>query len=32
MVGLGPNFLVALDVGHSAQATAPIYLGLGYMF
>jgi outer membrane protein assembly factor BamA len=31
-LGLGPNFLVALDVGHSAEATAPIYLGLGYMF
>ena len=31
-LGLGPNFLVALDVGHSAEATAPIYLGLGYQF
>lgn len=31
-LGMGPNFLVALDVGHSAEATAPIYLGLGYQF
>ena len=31
-LGMGPNFVVALDVGHSAEATAPIYLGLGYPF
>ena len=28
----GPSFVVALDVGHSSQSTAPIYIGLGYMF
>lgn len=31
-VSFGQSFVVALDVGHSAQATAPIYIGLGYMF
>jgi hypothetical protein len=31
-VGFGPSFIVALDVGHSNQATAPIYIGLGYLF
>lgn len=28
----GENFVVALDVGHSKEATAPIYIGLGYLF
>jgi outer membrane protein assembly factor BamA len=31
-LGMGPNFVIALDVGHSTEATAPIYLGLGYQF
>ena len=29
---LGPTFVIALDVGHSSQTTAAIYLGLGYLF
>jgi outer membrane protein assembly factor BamA len=31
-ISFGPSFVVAVDVGHSSQATAPIYIGLGYMF
>jgi outer membrane protein assembly factor BamA len=31
-VGRGSNFVVALDVGHSSQSTASIYLGLGFLF
>jgi outer membrane protein assembly factor BamA len=31
-LGFGPSFVVAVDVGHSSQSTAPIYIGLGYMF
>jgi outer membrane protein assembly factor BamA len=31
-VGFGQSFIVAIDVGHSKQSTAPIYIGLGYMF
>jgi len=31
-LSLGPSFVVAVDVGHSAQSAAPIYIGLGYMF
>jgi len=31
-VGLGESFVVALDVGHSKESTAPLYIGLGYMF
>ena len=31
-LALGSSFVVALDVGHSAQSTAPMYIGLGYMF
>lgn len=31
-LGLGSSFVVAVDVGHSTQSTAPIYIGLGYMF
>lgn len=30
--GFGPSFVIALDVGHSAQSTAPVYIGLGYVF
>ena len=28
----GQNFVIALDVGHSKESTAPIYIGLGYLF
>ena len=28
----GPSFVIALDVGHSAQSAAPVYIGLGYVF
>jgi hypothetical protein len=31
-VGMGESFVVALDVGHSAEATAPLYIGLGYLY
>jgi outer membrane protein assembly factor BamA len=31
-LSFGPSFVIALDVGHSSQSTAPIYIGLGYMF
>ena len=31
-LALGPSFVIATDVGHSSQSTAPIYIGLGYMF
>jgi outer membrane protein assembly factor BamA len=31
-LGMGENFVVALDVGHSAEAAAPFYIGLGYLF
>lgn len=31
-VRYGPNFVVAVDVGHSRESTAPIYIGLGYLF
>lgn len=31
-LGFGSSFVVAVDVGHSSQLTAPIYIGLGYMF
>jgi outer membrane protein assembly factor BamA len=31
-VALGSSFVVAVDIGHSAQSTAPMYIGLGYMF
>jgi len=30
-VGLGPSFVVAVDVGHSSEATQ-LYIGLGYPF
>ncbi|HET9425692.1 MAG TPA: BamA/TamA family outer membrane protein [Gemmatimonadaceae bacterium] len=28
----GENFVVALDVAHSKESTAPMYIGLGYSF
>ena len=31
-LGYGTNMVIALDVGHSKEATAPIYIGLGYLF
>jgi len=31
-LSFGPSFVVALDVGHSSEAAAPLYIGLGYMF
>jgi Omp85 superfamily domain len=31
-LGMGDSFVVALDVGHSTEATAPIYIGLGYLY
>jgi outer membrane protein assembly factor BamA len=31
-VALGQAFVVAVDVGHSAQSAAPVYIGLGYLF
>jgi outer membrane protein assembly factor BamA len=31
-LAFGSSFVIATDVGHSAQSTAPIYIGLGYMF
>ena len=31
-LALGPTFVIALDVGHSSQSSAAIYLGLGYLF
>jgi hypothetical protein len=31
-LAFGSSFVIAADVGHSSQSTAPIYIGLGYMF
>ena len=31
-LAFGSSFVIATDVGHSSQSTAPIYIGLGYMF
>jgi outer membrane protein assembly factor BamA len=31
-VGMGESFVVALDVGHSVEAKAPFYIGLGYLY
>ncbi|HEY9225020.1 MAG TPA: BamA/TamA family outer membrane protein [Gemmatimonadaceae bacterium] len=31
-LGFGSSFVIAVDAAHSAQSTAPIYIGLGYMF
>jgi outer membrane protein assembly factor BamA len=31
-IGMGENFVVALDVGHSREATGQLYIGLGYLY
>jgi outer membrane protein assembly factor BamA len=31
-VGRGPNFVVALDIAHSAESKMPLYIGLGFLF
>jgi outer membrane protein assembly factor BamA len=31
-LGMGENFVVAVDVGHSREATAAVYIGLGYLY
>ncbi|MDB4914810.1 MAG: hypothetical protein JWM95_2454 [Gemmatimonadetes bacterium] len=31
-LAIGPSFVIATDVGHSAQSTAAVYIGLGYLF
>jgi hypothetical protein len=31
-LGMGENFVVSLDVGHSTEATVPFYIGLGYLY
>jgi hemolysin activation/secretion protein len=31
-IGMGESFIVALDVGHSSEAAAAIYVGLGYLY
>jgi outer membrane protein assembly factor BamA len=31
-LAFGQSFVIATDVAHSSQSTAPIYIGLGYMF
>ncbi len=31
-LAFGSSFVIATDVGHSSQSTAPIYIGLGYQF
>ncbi|CAN5830590.1 hypothetical protein BH23GEM5_BH23GEM5_16050 [soil metagenome] len=31
-VGMGDNFVVALDLAHSREAGLPFYIGLGYLF
>ena len=31
-LALGDSFVIATDVGHSSQASAAIYVGLGYLF
>ena len=31
-LGVGPNFVVSLDVGHSSQSAAALYLHVGYLF
>lgn len=31
-VGMGENFLVSVDAGHSTEAGLPVYVGLGYLF
>jgi outer membrane protein assembly factor BamA len=31
-VGMGENFIVALDLGRSTEAGMPMYIGLGYLY
>lgn len=31
-LGMGENFIVALDVGHSSETAAAVYIGLGYLY
>jgi outer membrane protein assembly factor BamA len=31
-LGMGENFVISLDVGTSAETTAPFYINLGYLF
>ncbi|MFI5227687.1 MAG: BamA/TamA family outer membrane protein [Gemmatimonadales bacterium] len=31
-LAFGSSFVIATDVGHSSQSTAPVYVGLGYLF
>lgn len=31
-LGMGESFVVALDIGHSTEAAAPFYIGLGYLY
>ena len=31
-IGRGPNFVIALDIGHSSESAAAIYSGLGFLF
>ena len=31
-LGVGNSFVVALDVGHSSESAAAVYIGLGYLF
>jgi hemolysin activation/secretion protein len=31
-IGVGPSFIVAIDVGHSSQSAAAAYVGLGWLF
>ena len=30
--GMGENFIVAFDMGRSAEAGTPLYIGLGYLY
>lgn len=31
-LGMGENFIMALDIGHSSQSAAAVYIGLGYLY
>ncbi len=31
-LGMGENFIVALDLGKSEEAGMPLYIGLGYLY
>jgi hypothetical protein len=31
-LGFGKTFVVGVDVAHSSESTAPVYIGLGYLF